>query len=121
MKYWRSGILCALIVCLGCGTLTHTRTARPSFVSPPAGRPFAPSVPDQAPDNSTIQPSLPSRNGPLLNPSTSNPSTSNPSTRKTHSTRISTFQQEAEKSGFTPPPKKGYIELPPPAEAGGSR
>jgi len=111
MKYWRSGILCALIVCLGCGTLTHTRTARPSFVSPPAGRPFAPPVPDLAPDNSTIQPSLPPQNGPLLNPST----------RKTHSTRISTFQQEAEKSGFTPPPKKGYIELPPPADAGGSR
>jgi len=104
MKYWRSGILCGLIACLGCGTFSYNRTNRPSFVSPPLGRPVAPPVPDTyGPDDSTIQPKVP-QNGPLLNPSS----------RKTNSTRISTYQVESETAGFTPPPPKGYIELPPP-------
>jgi len=104
MKYWRSGILCGLIACLGCGTFSYNRTNRPSFVSPPLGRPVAPPVPDTyGPDDSTIQSTVP-QNGPLLNSSS----------RKTNSTRISTYQVESETAGFTPPPPKGYIELPPP-------
>lgn len=107
MKYWRSGILCGLIVCLGCGTLTHTRTNRPSFVNPPMGRPIAPPVPDAMPGDSPIQPSTPSQNGPTFDPSA----------KKPNSTQISTYKMESESAQLNPPPRKGYIELPPPPGA----
>lgn len=104
MRYWRTGILCGLLACLGCGTFTHTRTERPSFISPPVGRPIAPDVPALNPD-STIQPTLPQDGGPRLNPST---------TRRPSTTRISTYQLDSESAKYNPPPKSGYIELPAP-------
>lgn len=86
--------------------MQHSRAGRPSFITPPTGQPAAPN-PLSTDPLITPSPVSPSEGGPKLNPST----------RRPDATRISTYHLDSEQGKFNPPPRSGYIELPPPPGA----
>lgn len=104
--------LCTLLVCLGCGTMSHSRVARPSFVAPPLNP--APFPVPQSPAQKVVPTPLPQ-----TNPSPVGPTLNGPTTRKPGfpgAARVSRYRGNDLSKASNPPPDVGYIELAPPQE-----
>ncbi|MFO1019387.1 MAG: hypothetical protein U0903_01610 [Planctomycetales bacterium] len=119
MRTWTLCSLCALLTCLGCGTMSYNRTNRPLFTNPPLGNGMplmqpplmnpapSPLTPSATPTPVT-PPALPS--GPSLNSPTGK------SPGQVGAARVSRYRTNNLTKASNPPPVKGYVELGPPQE-----